>query len=301
MKKIVVIGGAGFIGSHIVDALVLHGDEVHVIDSLVAGKKENVNKRAILHIVDIRNYKDIMPIIEGADYVFHLAALPRVQYSIENPRETNEVNVDGLLKVLVAAQKSGVKKVVFSSSSAVYGDQEILPTKEDTPTMPLSPYAVQKYIGEKYCKMFSDIYGLPTVSLRYFNVYGKRQDPNGAYALVIGRFLDQAKNKLPITITGSGEQTRDFVNVKDIVRANILAMESSLVGSGEVVNIGGGDSCSINNLAEIIGGDVEYVAARIEPRNTLADISRAKKLLGWGPTVSLTQGIRELKDELLLK
>ncbi len=296
MKKIVVVGGAGFIGSHIVDVFVLRGDEVHVIDSLIAGKEENVNKKAILHIADIRNYDVIAPIISGADCVFHLAALPRVQYSIENPRETNEVNVDGLLNILVAAQKGGAKKVVFSSSSAVYGEQETLPTKEDAPTMPLSPYAVQKYIGEKYCKMFSDIYGLQTVSLRYFNVYGTRQDPNGAYAPVIGRFLKQKKDRVPITITGDGEQTRDFVNVHDIAMANILAMESSRVGKGEVINIGAGHNCSINELVEIIGGTKEYIETRLEIKNSLADVSKARELLGWNPTVSLAQGIAELKD-----
>ncbi len=301
MKKIVVVGGAGFIGSHIVDAFIARGDEVHIIDNISAGKKENVNKKAILHIADIRNYEDIAPIISAADCVFHLAALPSVQYSIENPRETNEVNVDGLLNVLVAAQKGGVKKVVFSSSSAVYGDTETLPTKEDAPVMPMSPYALQKYIGERYCKMFSEIYGLPTVCFRYFNAYGVRQDPNGAYAPVIGRFLKQKKDRVPITITGDGEQTRDFVNVRDIAKANILAMESSRVGKGEVINIGAGHNCSINELAEIIGGLTEHIETRLEIKNSLADVSKAKELLGWKPEISLSEGIKELKKDLSIE
>ncbi len=301
MKKIVVVGGAGFIGSHIVDAFVLRGDEVHVIDNLSAGKKENVNEKAILHIADIRSYEDIAPIISAADCVFHLAALPRVQYSIENPRETNEVNVNGLLNVLVAAQKGAAKKVVFSSSSSVYGDQEILPTNEEMPVMPMSPYALQKYIGERYCKMFSEIYCLPTVCFRYFNVYGARQDPDAPYALVICKFLKQRAEGKSLTITGDGEQTRDFTHVRDVARASILAMESSSVGKGEVINIGAGHNCSINKLAEIIGGKVEYIEARLEPKNTLADVSKAKELLGWEPGISLVDGIAELKKDLVIE
>jgi len=294
MKKIVVVGGAGFIGSNLVEALVERGDDVYVIDNLCGGKKENVHPKASFYEVDIRNYSDIEDIIKGADTVFHLAALPRVQYSIEHPIETNEVNVGGTLNVLVAANKGGVRRVVYSASSAAYGDQEVLPLKETMEANPLSPYGLQKYIGEKYCKMFNDIYGLSAVSLRYFNAYGKNQDPEGPYSLVIGRFLKLKEEGKNLTIFGDGEQTRDFVNVRDIVRANILAMESEKEVGGEVINIGGGKNCSIKKLAELIGGEIEYLPARIEPKNTLANITKAKELLDWEPTVSLEEGIKEL-------
>ena len=295
MKKIVVVGGAGYIGSNIVDALVERGDDVHVIDNLVGGKKEHVNPKASFYEVDMRNYSDIEDIIKGADTVFHLAALPRVQFSIEHPIETNDVNVGGMVNVLVAANKGGVRRVVYSASSSTYGDQDTMPLVENMESNPLSPYGLQKYIGEMYCKVFSEIYGLETVSLRYFNVYGgERMDPEGPYALVVGKFLKQKKEGNPLTITGDGKQTRDFTHIRDVVNANLLAMESSNVGKGEAINIGAGDNCSINKLAEIIGGAVEHVEARIEPKNTLADNSKAKELLGWETKVTLEDGIGEL-------
>jgi nucleoside-diphosphate-sugar epimerase len=293
-KKVIVTGGAGFIGSNLVDALIEKGFNVHVIDNLSAGKKENVNKEAKLHIADIRNLDDILPIIKGAEYVFHLAALPRVQFSIENPAQTNDVNVGGTLNVLIASQKAKVKKVIYSASSSAYGDQSKMPLREDMDTNPKSPYGLHKYIGELYCRVWSTVYKLPTVSLRYFNVYGPRQDPNGAYALVIGKFLKQKTEDKPMTITGNGNNTRDFTNVKDVVRANILAMESDKVGNGEVMNIGAGHNHSINNVAKLIGGEVEYIDPRIEPADTLADITLAKKLIGWEPEVSLEKGLSEL-------
>jgi len=293
-KKVVIVGGAGFIGSNLAEACVERGDEVHVIDSLVGGKKENVPVRATLHEVDIRNYDDIAPIIDGADTVFHLAALPRVQFSIEYPRETNEVNVGGMLNVLYAAKEGGVRRLVYSASSSAYGNQEEMPLVETMSANPISPYALQKYIGEQYCLLFSEVYGLETVSLRYFNVYGKNQDPEGPYALVIGKFLKQKAENKPLTITGDGEQSRDFTAVEDVVRANLLASESKKVGKGEAINIGAGNNCSINKLAKLIGGEVEYVEARLEPKHTLADTSKARKLLGWEPIVALEDGIKAL-------
>ena len=290
----VVVGGAGFIGSNLAEALVARGDEVHVIDNLSGGKREQVDPGATFHEVDIRHYDEIVGIIEGADTVFHLAALPRVQFSIEHPIETNEVNVAGLVHVLTAAKEGGVHRVVYSASSSAYGDQEVMPLKEDMLAHPLSPYGLQKYIGELYCRLFSEVYGLGTVSLRYFNVYGKNQDPEGAYALVIGKFLKQLANGEALTITGDGEQTRDFTHVSDVVRANILASESALVGKGEVMNIGAGKECSIKQLAELIGGPVVHVPARLEPKRTCADNGRARELLGWVPNVSLEEGLRML-------
>lgn len=293
-KKVVVTGGAGFIGSNLVDALVEKDFDVHIIDNLSAGKKENINEKATLHIVDIRNLNEISLIIKDAKYVFHLAALPRVQYSIEYPIETNDVNVNGTLNVLIASQKAGVKRVIYSASSSAYGDQKEMPLREDMIASPKSPYGLQKYIGELYCKVWSTVHNLETVSLRYFNVYGKRQNPDGAYALVIGKFLKQKVEGKPMTICGDGENTRDFTNVKDVVHANILAAQSGNVGHGEVMNIGAGNNHSINNVAKLIGGKVKYVEARLEPKDTLADSSLAKKLIGWEPTITLEEGLKEL-------
>ncbi|MHB8651672.1 MAG: NAD-dependent epimerase/dehydratase family protein [Minisyncoccota bacterium] len=296
-KKAVAVGGAGFIGSHITDALVEGGFDVHVIDNLSAGKREHVHTAATLHVVDIRDFEGIKDIIVGAHAVFHLAALPRVQFSIENPIETNEVNVSGLLNVLVAASQGGVRRVIYSASSSAYGNQEKLPLTEDMSAHPLSPYGLQKYIGELYSKLFSEVYALETVSLRYFNVYGRRDNPMGSYVLVIPKFLNQRSEGKSMTITGDGTQTRDFTHVRDVVRANLLAMESKHVGRGEVMNIGAGHDYSINDIAKIIGGPIEYIAPRIEPKYTRADFSRAKELLGWEPQVTLEEGIKELMED----
>lgn len=294
-KKVVVTGGAGFIGSHVVDALVQKGFEAHIVDNLSAGKAEHMNKDALFHKIDIRDYGALEDVMRDAIYVFHLAALPRVPYSIEYPRETNEINVGGTLNVLLASQRAGVARVIYSASSSAYGDQPVLPLHEGMSADPKSPYGLQKWIGEWYCKVFSgEPYNLPTVSLRYFNIYGPRQDPEGGYALVIGKFLKMKKEGKPLTITGDGKQTRDFTHVTDAVRANLLAMESSRVGKGEVINIGYGKNASVNKVAELVGGPVEYIAPRIEPKHTRADRTLAKKLLGWEPTISLEEGINDL-------
>ncbi len=296
-QKVIVTGGAGFIGSNLVDELISRGFDVHVVDNLSGGKKENVNKKATLHVLDITNRKDIQPIFEGAQYVFHLAALPRVQYSIEHPDLTEKVNISGTLSVLTAAQNAGVKKVVYSASSSAYGDQEKMPLTERMEANPKSPYGLEKYVGELYCRLWNDLYGLKTVSLRYFNVYGPRQSDVGAYALVIALFLKQKREGKPLTITGDGEQTRDFTHVRDVVRANILAMESGKVGGGEVINIGSGKNYSVNKIAELVGGEAKHIAPRIEPKHTLADNTLARELLGWEPRESLEEGIAELKKE----
>ena len=293
--KIVVTGGAGFIGSNLVDALVDKGFDVHVIDDFSGGNKKNVNKKATLHIVDIRNISRLKPIFKKTDYVFHLAALPRVQYSIEQPIETNNVNVVGLQNILVISKEAGVKRLIYSASSAAYGDQDKMPLTEDMLASPKSPYGLHKYVGELYCRLWSEVYDLSTVSLRYFNVYGPRQSAEGAYALVIAKFLKQCAENKPMTITGDGEQTRDFTHVHDVVRANILAMESKKVGKGEVINIGSGKNYSVNKIAELIGGPTKHISARFEPKHTLADISLAKKLIGWEPREDMKKAIIELK------
>ena len=294
-EKVIVTGGAGFIGSNLVDALVKKGLDVHIIDNLSGGKRENVNKKAKLHVLDIVDLPTIKPIFSGAAYVFHLAALPRVQYSIEHPAETNKANVEGTLNVLIASHKAGVKRVIYSASSSVYGDQKRMPLKESYPAHPKSPYGLHKYLGELYCRLWYDVYGLSTVSLRYFNVYGPRNNPEGAYALVIAKFLKLRTEGQPMTITGDGEQTRDFTHVRDVVRANLLAMKSRKVGKGEVINIGAGCNQSINRIAQLIGGPVVHIKPRFEPRDTLADNSLAKKLLGWKPQIEIEEGIAELK------
>jgi len=300
MAKILVTGGAGFIGSNLVDELINLGHKVVVIDNLSTGKKEYVNPKTEFHQVDIRDFKKIEPLFKGIDYVFHVAAFPRVQPSIENPITTNEINLNGTLNVLVAARDNRVKKVIYSASSSAYGMQEKMPLREDMSVQPLSPYGLQKYIGELYCQLFSRIYNLPTVSLRYFNVYGKRQALEGAYCLVMGIFAQQRLQGKSMTIVGDGEQRRDFTSVIDVVKANILSVESKKVGKGEVINIGRGKNYSVNELANMIGGPTKNIGPRIEPRITLADISLARKLLGWEPIIDLPVWLKEYKKEMEL-
>jgi UDP-glucose 4-epimerase len=286
--KYIVTGGAGFIGSNLIDLLIDEGHEVSVIDNLSTGKKENINPKADLYVLDISdpiNFNAMIHIMRGSNGIFHLAALARVQPSIEDPHEFNKINVTGTLNVLHCAKEAGTKRVVYSASSSAYGNASIFPTPEDHPTDPLSPYGLQKLIGEQYCTVFNHCYDLETVSLRYFNVFGERQALTGAYCLVMGIFAKQKLEGKPMTIYGDGEQKRDFTYVKDVARANLLAMESPNVGSGEVINVGNGDNRSVNQIADLIGGEREYLPERLEPKQTLADNSKAKKLLGWKPTV----------------
>ena len=293
--KLLVTGGAGFIGSNLVDKLIGEGHQVAIIDNLSTGKKENLNPKAKFHKLDIRDLKKIKPVFKGVDYVFHLAAQPRIQPSIINPVESHSHNVVGALNVLVAARDAKVKKVIYSASSSAYGDQKKLPLKEDMITGPKSPYSLFKLIGEYYCELFTELYNLPTVSLRYFNVYGPRQSCEGAYATVIGIFLKQAESNQALTIVGDGTQTRDFTHVRDVVKANILAMQSNKVGKGEVINIGTGKNHSINKIASLISDKVVYISSRLaEVHDTLADNALAKELLTWQPEVGLEEGIKEL-------
>jgi len=280
MRIAVVTGGKGFIGSHLAGVLAAEGWDVRIAD---------------LPEHDMRDQQSLESIFKGAHVVFHCAALPQVQYSIDHPKESNEVNVQGTLNVLLAARDTGVERVVYSASSSAYGDQARMPLREDMPARPKSPYGLQKYMGEHYARVFAEVYGLSTVSLRYFNVYGPGASAEGAYALVLAKFLKQRTEGKPMTITGDGRQTRDFIHVRDVVRANILAAISDKVGKGEVINIGAGENVSVNRIAELIDGPVEYVPARLEPHDTLADTALAKKLLGWRPTISIEEGIAELK------
>ncbi|PIR75845.1 MAG: hypothetical protein CO030_05165 [Candidatus Magasanikbacteria bacterium CG_4_9_14_0_2_um_filter_42_11] len=294
MARCLVTGGAGFIGSHLTDQLLADGHEVIVIDSLLLGKREFVNEKASFQEMDIREFSKMLPLCNGIDVIFHLAADPRLPLSIEDPQETHAVNVTGTLNVLDAARQAGVKKVIITSSAAVYGD-EPLPISEDMVPRPKSPYGMHKHMDEQYARLFHDLYGLETVSLRYFNVYGPRKLANGGYPMVIPVFLEQQKKGQPLTITGDGNQTRDYVHVSDVVRANILAWQSD-VHSGEPINIANGVQTSVNEIATLIGGEKTYISERKgEVRFMQANISKAKELLGWEPTVELADGIAELK------
>ncbi len=295
MATMAVTGGAGFIGSHLVRALVREGHRVRVIDNLSAGSREAVHPDAEFHFVDIRDGEKLTALFKGVDSVFHLAALPQVQYSIEHPKETHEVNATGTLNVFLAATAASVRRVVLASSCAVYGEQLAQPFREDMTPVPKSPYGLQKYIGERYASLFSQLYPLETVSLRFFNVYGPGQASASAYSMVVSLFAKQKEQGLPLTITGDGEQRRDFVHINDVVAALVGAQRSPKVGKGEVVNIGTGIAVSINELADAVGGPRVYISARFEPRAACADIHRAKILLDWEPQVSLSDGMTSLK------
>jgi len=301
--KYVVVGGAGFIGSNIVDKLVEQNHEVVIIDNLSTGKMENINPKATLCKVNIddtdtETIECLVNCMKGTDTVFLLAAKARVQPSIENPVEYETNNTIGTLNVLKCASDAGVRRVVYSASSSAYGNTEKLPSVESDPVNPLSPYGAQKYYGEVMCKMFSEVYGLETVSLRYFNIYGERQNVGGAYAMVIGIFVDQLLKGEPMTIRGDGEQRRDFTYVGDVVNANILASQSEKVGKGEVINIGNGDNRSINEIADMIGDNKVNVDPVIEPPETLADNSKARELLGWEPKGNINTWIPKYKKEM---
>ncbi len=300
MSHYLVTGGAGFIGTNIIKLLLENGHQVRVLDNYLGGKKESRFFDGVEYIEgDIRNMDDVNRAMQGIDGVFHEAAVPRVPYSVEHPQETNDHNVTGTVNVLVGARDAKVKRVIFATSSSVYGgDKGEIALQEDMSKTPKSPYALQKLAGQEYCRLFSELYGLETVSLCYFNVYGPYLDPDGAYALVIGKFLRQRKNNEPLSICGDGEYYRDYTHVSDVARANYLAMQSPNVGKGEMINIGNGAPYSVNHIASFVGGETVFVPPRAgDVRYTKADYSRAKELLGWEPTTSLPDGIVQLKQE----
>ena len=304
-KNVIVTGGAGFLGSHLVPALMKKGYRVIVIDNLWEGREKNIPEGAGFGRVDITKRDKLFAAFKqvsengGIHGVFHLAALPRVQFSIDFPAKAHSVNVNGLINVFDAAAEYGAKRLVYSASSSAYGNQDELPLHEGMVPNPMSPYAAQKYYGEIMARNYALHSklgkGLETVSLRYFNIYGPNADPHGAYAQFIIKSVDRITHGKTITITGDGLQTRDSVHVSAVVRANILALESSKVGKGEVINIGSGRNVSVLDMAKMIGGEIEFIAPRIEPKHTRADIRKAKELLNWEPTVTLEEGIAELK------
>jgi nucleoside-diphosphate-sugar epimerase len=299
--KYIVTGGCGFIGSNLVDKLINLGHEVTIFDDLSSGKVENLNEKARFIEVDISSDDELSECIDwfdGVDTVFHTAAKARVQPSIIDPITFNKTNVDGTLTLLKMAVDSGVRRFVYSASSSAYGNTDIFPTPESHSTNPLSPYGAQKLMGEIYCKTFSQVYDIETVSLRYFNVYGERQLLEGAYCLVMGIFVQQRLNNEPMTIRGDGEQRRDFTYVGDVVDANIKASQSDKVGNGEVINIGNGDNRSVNQIADMIGGNTINVEPVIEPKETLADNSKARDLLDWKPTMIIENWMDKYKKEV---
>jgi UDP-glucose 4-epimerase len=299
--KCLVTGGFGFIGTNLVVELLDRGHEVIVIDDCSSDSVSSPqwsDKCGFIQC-DIAKPDFYERHLDGVDVCFHLAAKARVQPSIENPALFDFTNVHGTVCLLKACVDSGIKKVVFSSSSSVYGDAE-LPTSETHPLSPKSPYGLQKKIGEDYLKLFSEIYDIKTVALRYFNVYGEGMPLGGAYATAIGIFLNQAINGQKVTIFGDGEQTRDFTYVKDIVEANILSATTDDLDDFEIFNVGNSDNCSVNHVADLIGGDREYLDAKLEPRATLADNSKIKEKLGWAPTGDLDSWVKEYKKTINL-
>ena len=278
MQKVIVTGGAGFIGSHVVDTLIKQGIEVIILDNLSTGKKENINPKATFIECDLTKDK---PLFRDVDVVFHLAATPQVQYSMENPTDNN--NIDSLINILELSKKNGVKKFIFSSSSSVYGNPNYVPINENHPTNPLSPYALHKLVGEQYCKLYSEVYDLDTVCLRYFNAYGDRMPNKGAYRSVISIFKEQHSKKQPLNIVNDGEQRRDYVHVDDIVNANILCANSTKKLNGDIFNVGTGKSYSVNEVADMFGGEKQYGEKRIEPKNSIAENAKIVLDLNWEP------------------
>lgn len=300
MSKYLVTGGAGFIGSNIVERLLELGNEVRVLDNFSTGKKENlvdfINKIDLVE-GDLSDYKTAQESVSGVEFVLHQAALPSVPRSIADPIKSNQANVVGTLNLLNAARKQKIKKFVYASSSSVYGNTPVLPKKEDMRPGPLSPYAVSKLTGEYYCQVFNHVYGLPTVMLRYFNVFGPKQDPKSQYSAAIPKFICLLlEGKVP-DIYGDGQQSRDFTYVENVVAANILAALSKN-GKGEIINIACGCQITVNRVFEIIRDELSleikpnYADSKTgDVMHSLADISKAKSLIGYVPKVSFDQGI----------
>jgi len=299
--RCVVTGGAGFIGSHLVRALVAAGDVVRVLDDLSTGRRENlagVEDGLELHEADVRDAPAVRKAVEGMELVFHHAALPSVPRSVEDPLTSFEVNARGTLNVLDAARRAGVQRVVYAGSSSAYGNSPELPKREDMAQQPRSPYAADKLHGENLCRAFHAAYGLPCVVLRYFNVFGPRQSPDSPYAAVIPHFLSAVLDGRPPLVHGDGRQTRDFTYVDNVVEANLLAARAA-AAAGEIINVGAGSRTDLLGLLEVM---FEVCGRRVEPgfdgprpgdvRDSLADLTKARELLGYEPRVGLEEGLR---------
>jgi len=299
MSTYLVTGGAGFIGSHLSSALVARGHRVRVVDSLITGFEHNLQPGVEFTSGDLAEPEVAHAAVQGVDYVLHQAAIPSVPRSVKNPRESHRANVDGMLNILLAARDAGVRRVVFAGSSSVYGDQPTLPKREDMPTKPMTPYALQKLVSEQYGQMFTRLYGLEVVTTRYFNVFGPRQDPSSPYSGVISLFIKALLDGTRPVIFGDGGQTRDFTFVTNVVDGVLRAAEAPAVG-GEVFNVATGGRVSLNELLatlkKIVGADVApiYQEARMgDVRDSQADISKAERLLGYRPAVMLEEGLRQ--------
>ena len=287
MSRILVTGGAGFIGSNLVGALLDDGHQLVVIDNESSTSHDQFywDVRSKNLKIDISNYHDIFPYFNGVDYVFHLAAQSRIQPSIMNPLETIRVNVLGTANVLEASRMNGVKRVIYSTTSSYYGLKNPTPNVETQTEDCLNPYSVSKVTGDKLCKIYSDLYGLETVSLRYFCVYGKNEPLKGEFAPVIGLFLKQKKSNRPLTVIGDGSQLRDFTHIDDVIAANLLAMSSTLIENGGTYNVGSGKSFSIIEIAALISENIVHLPPRpAESRETLANIEKIYAHFGWRPT-----------------
>ena len=304
MPNVLVTGGAGFIGSNLTESLLKRKQFVRVLDDFSTGKKENLifsKEYPSLEILegDIRDLRTCKKAIKGVEVVFHQAALPSVQRSVEDPETSNAVNVGGTLNILLAAKEEGVKRVIYASSSSIYGDTPTLPKHEKMPPHPLSPYALQKYIGEQYCRLFYQLYGLDSVSLRYFNIFGPKQDPNSVYSAVIPKFIDALLHDRPPIIFGDGEQSRDFTFIENVVQANLLAMSAEYL-HGEAMNIACGKRISLNQLLKILK---QILGSKLSPvyqeprqgdvRHSLADIHKSKKIINYMPKVGAEEGLKK--------
>lgn len=304
-ERALVTGGGGFIGSNLVERLLADGYDVRVLDNFATGHRENLADFADqIELVegDIQSYERVHNAVRGCDVVFHQAALPSVPRSIQDPLTSNAVNVTGTLNVLLASRDEGVRRVVAASSSSLYGANRELPKREDMPTVPIAPYAVSKLAAEGYCRSFHTVYGLETVSLRYFNIFGPRQDPHSAYAAVVPRFILALLDGRSPTVHGDGEQSRDFTYIDNAVDANVLAANADGVG-GQTFNIACGDNTTLNALVEEIRtlADSDVEAVHEDPRagdvrHSLADVSRARDALGYEPRVSVLEGLRKTFD-----
>jgi UDP-glucose 4-epimerase len=299
MSTVLVTGGGGFIGSHLVDRLLADGHEVRVLDSFATGRRENLAHLSDIEIVegDVQSYERVHTAMRGCNAALHQAALPSVPRSVQDPLMTNVVNVTGTLNVLLAARDSGVGRVVYASSSSVYGPGLELPKREDSPARPVSPYAVSKLAAESYCRAFFSVYGLESVALRYFNVFGPRQDPTSQYSAVIPRFITDARAGRAVTVYGDGSQSRDFTFIENVVEANLCALSASRA-EGQALNVACGERISLMEviavLGELLGQEVEV---NLEPRrpgeipHSMADVSRAAEEIGYVPSVGFRDGL----------
>ena len=300
-QNFLVTGGAGFIGSHLVKRLVEQGDKVRVVDNLSTGKKERL--RGLLCAIefvraDLADPEASDRAVEGMDYVLHQAAIPSVQRSQEDPVGTNRANVAATLNLLESSRKLGIRRFIYAASSSAYGNSEVLPKQEEMTANPCSFYALQKLVGERYCKFYHEFFGLETVSLRYFNIFGPGQDPDSEYSAVIPKFISRLLSRSPVTVHGDGEQSRDFTFIDNVVHANLLAIKAQNIG-GRVFNIGCGVRITLNRLIELLeetaGVKAEVVMTPPRPgdvRHSLADISLAKTNLGYLPQVGIEEGLR---------